>query len=94
MATDAAILLRTLQDYYVTLDLHVQKLQQEWTGLDNTYRAFQQEYEGDAAREFHANWLRTKYGFEQYIEGTQPIGKVLNERISALFDAERTGTLS
>jgi uncharacterized protein YukE len=93
VATDAALLLRGLQDYRTTLDLHLQKLQQEWDQLDRMYAAFRSVYEGDAAREFHTYWLRTRLGFEQYIDGTRRISQVLDERITALIEAERTGLL-
>ena len=91
MAVDATRLLHGLQDYRVSLDLHLQRLRQEYGQLDGTYRAFQSVYEGDAAREFHANWLRTKLGFEQYIQGTDRIAALLDERITALSDVDRPG---
>lgn len=91
MTVDATRLLRGLQDYRVTLDLHLQRLRQEYEQLDGTYRAFQSVYDGDAAREFHANWLRTKLGFEQYIQGTDRIAALLDERISALAGFDLTG---
>lgn len=89
MAVDSTLLLHGLQDYRVSLDLHLQRLRQEYQQLDLVYRAFQSVYEGEAARDFHANWLRTKLGFEQYIQGTERIAVLLDDRISVLVEIDK-----
>lgn len=93
MATDAARLLQGLQHYRASLDLHRQRLSTEYAQLDNRWIAFSSVYEGDAAREFRAHWLRTKVGFEGYIAATDRISRLLDERITALIDAEHTAGL-
>ncbi|HEY1015527.1 MAG TPA: hypothetical protein VGE07_22655 [Herpetosiphonaceae bacterium] len=88
MTTDAGRLLRGLQDYQASLHAHRQRLSGEYEALDRRWHEFSAAYEGEAAREFRAHWLRTKYGFEEYLAASERIERLLNDRISALIDAE------
>jgi uncharacterized protein YukE len=93
MATDAALLLRGLQEYRGSLDLHLDRLKAEFNHLDARWHAFSGEYEGEAAAQFRAHWLRTRLAFEEYISATERISKLLDERIDALIRAENASTL-
>ena len=87
---DSRILLAGLEEYRRTLDTHLSKLKSEYQNLDNTWRRFSSVYEGDAADQFRAGWQRTTQRFQEYIDHTHKISIMLDERISALRDANRT----
>lgn len=93
MTIDTSLLLRGLEEYRAALNIHVQAVSQEYSQLDMRWNAFDRVYDGDAAREFRAHWLRTKQRFEEYIEAARKIGLLLDERIEALRIANRAGGL-
>lgn len=93
MTTDAARLLQGLQRYQASLDAHRTRLRDEYAHLDRRWQGFSAVYEGEAAREFRAHWLRTKHTFEDYLAASERIERLLNDRISALIDAEGAANL-
>lgn len=93
MATDTTRLLRGLEDYHASLVKHLTSLQAEYNQLDRRWRAFSAVYEGTAAREFHAHWERTRRMFEEYMQATQKIQHILDERIEALRRLDSAGGL-
>ena len=93
MTTDTSLLLRGLEEYRSALNIHTQAVSQEYAQLDTRWQAFDQVYDGDAAREFRSHWLRTKQRFEEYIEAARKIGLLLDERIEALRRVNREGDL-
>lgn len=93
MAINQDHLLAGLQAYSLSLDKHLQSLTSEYTQLDQHWIAFSSVYEGNAADQFRYNWLRTKHNFEEYMNATQRISQLLNERIDALIDVTRPGSL-
>jgi len=54
---------------------------------------FRAVYDGDAAQEFHSGWAKTEVRFREYMYRLQKINKLLEERIAALEEANRTGGL-
>lgn len=86
---DTRLLLAGLKEYRHQLTLHLAKLRGEYTQLDNGWRAFSSTYEGDAADQFRERWIRTTRRFEEYIDNTQRIMQILDDRIQALEDANR-----
>lgn len=93
MAADSALLLRGLEDYRSSLDTHMRTLTHEYEQLDRRWQAFSSVYEGDAARQFRSHWLLTRQRFEDYINATQKIGLLLDDRIEALRRVNREGDL-
>jgi uncharacterized protein YukE len=93
VATDTTLLLRGLQDYHDSLQRHLQAMTQEYQTLDMRWQAFSTVYEGEAARQFHVHWQRTKQNFEAYISATQIISNLLLERITDLIEVDRLGDL-
>jgi uncharacterized protein YukE len=90
LATDARVLLQGLEEYYRALARHSIYLKLEYNHLDARWQQFSSIYEGDAADQFRAGWSRTHQNFSEYMEQTERISKVLEERIEALREADKT----
>ena len=90
MATDARVLLHGLEEYSRSLEQHTVMLKIQFNDLDSHWRQFSSVYEGDAADQFRNGWTRTNQNFTEYIEQTDRIQKLLEERIAALREADRT----
>lgn len=86
---DSTILLRGLEEYSRVLEYHSSMLKIEFDHLDSRWQQFSSVYEGEAADQFRAGWLRTTQNFQEYIEQTERIQLLLRERIEALRDADR-----
>jgi len=86
---DSTILLAGLEEYHRRLEQHVSKLEQEYQELNKRWQAFNGVYEGNAAEQFRTGWRRTSDGFRIYVEQSQRIMRVLEERITALRNANR-----
>jgi len=86
---DTRILLAGLEEYRKVLGRHLSNLTAEFQHLDNTWRQFSGVYEGNAADQFRAGWVRTSQRFQEYIEQTQTISGLLDERIEQLRQADR-----
>jgi uncharacterized protein YukE len=89
LATDSRILLRGLEEYNRVLEQHSSMLKMEFDHLDSRWQQFSSVYEGEAADQFRAGWIRTTQNFQEYIEQTERIRGLLRERIDALRDADR-----
>ena len=89
MAVDTRILLQGLDDYSRVLEHHSSQLKIEFNQLDSKWRQFSTSYEGEAADQFRAGWIRTTQNFRDYIEQSERIRLLLRERIEALRDADR-----
>jgi hypothetical protein len=87
---DSRILLAGLEEYHRVLGLHLSKLTAEFQQLDSTWRQFNAVSEGDYADQFRAGWVRTSQRFQEYIEQTQKISAVLDERIEHLRNLDQT----
>jgi uncharacterized protein YukE len=87
--TNATALLAGLKQYHNSLDRHLADLNSKHQELENSWHRFSEVYEGDAANQFRANWLRTEANFNEYIEQTQKISKMLDERIKELEIANK-----
>lgn len=89
MAVDARILLKGLDEYRRVLDQHSSLLKMEFDTVETRWQQFSEHYEGEAADQFRAGWIRTTDNFKDYIEQTERIRRLLEERIEALRDADR-----
>jgi uncharacterized protein YukE len=83
-------LLQGLTEYGHALERHLGFLKHLFDNLDSHWRQFSSVYEGEAADQFRAGWTRTTESFNEYIEQTDRIGKLLEERIEALREADRS----
>ena len=88
--TDSRILLAGLEEYHRVLGKHLSNLAGEFQQLDNSWRQFSAVYEGDAADQFREGWIRTAQRFQEYIEQTQKISVLLDERIEQLRAVNKT----
>ena len=90
MAIDSRLLLAGLEEYSRVLERHTVMLKIEFRNVDSHWDQFSSVYEGDAADQFRAGWIRTAQNFEEYIEQTDRIQRVLEERVAALREANKT----
>jgi uncharacterized protein YukE len=90
MATDARVLLRELDEYSRGLERHSIMLKLEFNNVDSHWRQFSEIYAGEAADQFRAGWSRTTQNFTEYMEQTDRIHRLLEERIAALREADKT----
>lgn len=87
---DTRALLAGLEQYHDSLNKHLADLKSKYQEVENSWHRFSGVYEGDAADQFRANWLRTEANFQEYIEQTQKISKMLDERIRELRKVNQT----
>lgn len=81
---DTRLLLNGLVEYRASLERHTQQLRDEFAELEIRWGAFSTVYEGDAAQQFKEGWARTTARFDEYLERSAAIARVLDERIEAL----------
>lgn len=87
---DSRALYNGLTNYHDALEMHVKNLASEYQEVENMWHRFSAVYEGDAADQFRANWMRTVSTFQEYITQTEQISRLLEERITALGEADRS----
>lgn len=86
---DTKALLAGLIEYRTSLRRHLISLRTEFDHLDNRWRSFNSVYSGDAADQFRAHWERTTERFREYVQHTESIATILDERIEHLTQFER-----
>lgn len=86
---DTRLLLKRLEEYRHSLRRHVIALRSEYEYLDVQWQRLSVVYQGDAADQFRAYWIRTADRFQEYITNTDRIAEILDERIEALREANR-----
>jgi len=87
---DSRILLAGLEEYHRVLGKHLSQLTAEYQQLDNTWHQLDAVFEGDYADQLREGWIRTSQRFQEYIEQTQKISAVLDERIEHLRKLNQT----
>lgn len=87
---DSRVLLAGLEEYHRVLERHLSQLTAEFQQLDTAWRQFNAVSEGDYAEQFRAGWTRTTDRFQEYMEQTQKISGVLDERIEHLRQVNKT----
>jgi uncharacterized protein YukE len=90
MATDARLLLRGLEEYHRVLGKHASNLTSEFQQVSAAWQRFSAVYEGQAADQFRQGWMRTSQRFQEYVEQTQKISSILDERIEDLREYDRS----
>jgi len=88
-ATDTRRLLAGLQEYRNSLEKHIAQLTSEYYQLEKRWRAFNAVSEGDYATQFRLGWTQTDARFKAYINQSQKIKALLNERITDLENVNR-----
>lgn len=88
-SSNTKILLKGLEAYYGSLQQHMKQVHQDFQQLEIRWRSFSIVYEGDAADQFRAGWQRTTSMFHDYVNQTQRIALILEERIAALREANK-----
>ena len=84
MGTNVDHLREGLNQYNDSLKKHLNLLQSDFDMLMNYYYQLSYEYEGRAAEQFKISWERTSTWFESYIENSQQLSTMLQERIDKL----------
>ena len=84
MAINVDLLSNGLVDYRETLRISNDKLTQEFEGLQQSWQALRQHYEGQGAEEFAYAWAGTAEWFESFFEQTRNMTAFLEERTNQL----------
>jgi len=82
--TNSRLLLQGLLEYRDSLERHLSQLASEYQQLERRWQAFNAVSGGDYADQFRTGWRQTDARFKTYINQSQKIKALLNERISAL----------
>jgi uncharacterized protein YukE len=90
---DLTRLVNALESYSRELDRHNAQVADAYHQLEQALARLSGVYEGTAAREFKAHWARTKSGLHEYTDGAQAIRSLLDQRLSALKEADRPAPL-
>ena len=88
-ATDTRLLLVGLREYHQSLEQHIAQLNSEYAQLEQRWRGFNAVAEGDYADQFRSGWMHTHARFQDYINQSEKIKALLNERIDALEAVNR-----
>jgi len=91
---DSKVLLNGLIEYRASLERHLNQLRSEYQQVEQRWHIFSAVYEGDAADQFKAGWMRTASRFNEYIERTDAIARILDERIAFLSEANKQEGMS
>ncbi len=90
---DVTRLVNELDEYKRNLERHVAQVGAAFEELQRAYGQLSPRFEGRAAREFKSHWGRTVSGLKTYTEGARGIQKLLDDRLKALRDVDRTDGL-
>lgn len=90
---DMRVLLTGLEEYQESLTHHINQVRDDFQMMENRWHALNSVYEGTAADDFRHHWMRTVESFQEYINQTQQISIILQERIEALREADQAGNL-
>jgi uncharacterized protein YukE len=66
------------ETYRIRLEKHLKQIKPEFDQLQNRWRSLSAIYQGEAAEQFGANWLRTSKRLDEYINRLQQIIKILD----------------
>ncbi len=86
MEVDPTRLQDGLQKYRLGVGRHLNQMQDSFEHLERRWSAFSSSYEGAAAEEFSAGWLRTCEQFRLHIIQIERLASFLDERIESLRD--------
>jgi hypothetical protein len=75
-----------LQEYRLGVSRHLNQMQDGFEHLERRWYAFSSSYEGAAAEEFRAGWLRTCEQLRLHIGQMERLASFLDERIDSLRD--------
>ncbi len=89
-AENLKYLAAALEDYQAALTRQTGLLRSELPPLQSSWRALSEVYEGEAAEQFRAGWLRTERLFEDYLGAIERLRPLLGQRLDALREANRT----
>ena len=87
MNADPQILAAALDEYEAALARQVAMLRGELGPLQRSWGALSAVYEGAAAEQFRAGWLKTERMLEDYLSTAERLRPLLRERLEALHRA-------
>lgn len=89
--SDTRVLLQGLVEYSRSLEKLTFGMVHEFSQLEVRWLALNEVYDGDAAEQFRAGWLRTVERFRAYQDGLDALGRALTERIAHLESFDDLG---
>lgn len=81
---DTRVLLQGLEEYHASLRRHLIEVRTEFADVERQWHMLNAVYESDAADHFRPKWLRTVARFHEYVQRSESISTILEERIQAL----------
>lgn len=87
---DTRALLIGLTEYRDSQRRHLVQARTDFEALERRWYSFSAVYDGDGADQFRAHWGRTVAQFQEYVERTEKILLVLDERIEHLREVNKT----
>lgn len=88
--TDVTRLIQALEGYRRELEYHNRKVSDAYDQLEKALSRLNAAHKGAAASEYQSHWRRTKDGLKHYNEGAKSIQKLLDSRLEALKQVDRT----
>jgi hypothetical protein len=82
--TDATLLAQHLDRFDEAIRRHLQLLSDEFRRLEHSWDELRDCYEGAGADRFEAVWTGTSRRFEDYLQRSEALRAVLQERLAAL----------
>ena len=82
--TDATLLGQHLGQFDEAVRRHLQLVSDEFKHLQQSWDELRECYEGTGADRFEAVWTGTSRRFEEYLERSEALRVVLQERLAAL----------
>jgi hypothetical protein len=89
--TDATLLRQQLGAFDDAVRRHLQLVTAEFTQLQRSWADLRESYEGTGADRFEAVWTGTTRRFEEYLERSEALRVVLQDRLASLEDYDRPG---
>ena len=83
--TDATLLGRHLGAFDDAVRRHLQLVTDEFRHLTESWNELRDCYEGTGAERFEGVWTGTSRRFEDYLQQSEALGAVLQERLAALM---------
>ena len=87
--TDATLLGQQLGQFDDAVRRHLQLVTAEFNQLQRSWEDLRECYEGTGADRFEAVWTGTTRRFEEYLERSEALRVVLQERLAALERFDR-----
>jgi hypothetical protein len=88
---DVTLLAKELGQFDAAVGRHLQLVRDEFAHLQQSWDELRECYEGTGADRFEAVWLGTSRRFDDYLQRSEALRAVLQERLAALERFDQPG---